>query len=192
MSTVGEFSHNPHGADWDLFEDIASITRWLDIANVNTPEDGAMRVMKIGEEIGEVNEVWLSLLDAKFGKAVAAYIGMTGQNPRKGHTHTQADLCMELADVAITALCAMAYFTRSGYGTYNPDIVRGFIASKLAGIISRSEIPPYIRQDERALIPMHDIPPIPSHIPAGYCQRCTNSGVGACDDYPNCPAGRQI
>jgi hypothetical protein len=33
-------------------------------------------------------------------------------------------------------------------------------------------------------------PVIPAHIPAGYCQRCANSGCGACDDFPNCPAGQ--
>jgi hypothetical protein len=33
-------------------------------------------------------------------------------------------------------------------------------------------------------------PPAPAG-PAAYCQRCARSGVGACDDYPNCPAGRK-
>lgn len=53
--------------------------------------------MKVGEE---------------FGEAVAAYIGMTGQNPRKGVTHTMDDLLGELADVALTALTAMQHLTK--------------------------------------------------------------------------------
>ncbi|MGV9386077.1 MazG-like family protein [Nonomuraea sp. NPDC003707] len=55
-----------------------------------------MRLMKIGEEYGE---------------AVAAYIGVTGQNPRKGVTHTLDDLAGELCDVVITALIALASLT---------------------------------------------------------------------------------
>lgn len=126
--------------DWDMFRDIAAITRWLDTANVNIPEDDAMRVMKIGEEVAEAHEA-LALMDIANGRAVAAYIGMTGQNPRKGVTHTQTDLCKELADVAITALCALAHFTRKGYGTYHPALVRMFVASKIEEIIRRAAIP---------------------------------------------------
>lgn len=79
-----------------------------------------MRVLKLQEEAGE---------------AAAAYIGMTGQNPRKGVTHTQTDLLNELADVAVTALCAMQHFTQ------NATVTRGMLASKVAGIIARSDIP---------------------------------------------------
>ena len=32
-------------------------------------------------------------------------------------------------------------------------------------------------------------PPAPAG-PAAYCGACARSGVGACDDYPDCPAGR--
>lgn len=32
-------------------------------------------------------------------------------------------------------------------------------------------------------------PPAPAG-PAASCQRCARSGVGVCDDYPDCPAGR--
>jgi hypothetical protein len=35
-----------------------------------------------------------------------------------------------------------------------------------------------------------DAPP-PAPGPAAYCRRCAASGVGACDDYPDCPAGRR-
>lgn len=56
----------------------------------------AVKVMKIGEENGE---------------AVEAFIGMTGANVRKGVTHTEGDLRLELADVVITAYVALAAFS---------------------------------------------------------------------------------
>ena len=49
-------------------------------------------IMKIAEELGE---------------AVQAYIGVTGQNPRKGVHGTRDDVQKELADVIITAGIAM-------------------------------------------------------------------------------------
>jgi hypothetical protein len=106
---------------WDLFADIAAINAWIERANGESEHESIMRVMKIGEE---------------FGEAVSAYIGMTGQNPRKGITHNKSDLLMELADVAITALCAMEHFTG------NSTITKGFLASKISGIIARANIPP--------------------------------------------------
>ena len=52
--------------------------------------------MKIAEEAGE---------------AVAAYIGMTGANPRKGTTATPDELAGELCDVVLAALVALATVT---------------------------------------------------------------------------------
>lgn len=49
-------------------------------------------IMKIAEE---------------FGEAVQAYIGVTGQNPRKGVYGTRDDIQKELADVIVTAGIAM-------------------------------------------------------------------------------------
>lgn len=105
---------------WDLFADVADITAWLDTSNPAGPHEDAMRVLKLAEGAGE---------------AAAAYIGMVGQNPRKGVTHTQMDLLNELADVAVTALCAMQHFTRDEKNT------RAVLAAKVAAIIGRSNIP---------------------------------------------------
>ena len=107
--------------EWDLFRDIAAITRWLDDSNAPSPHEDSMRVLKIMEEAGEAAE---------------AYIGMVGQNPRKGVTHSQSDLMLELADVVVTALCAMQHFTQSEI------VTRGYLASKIQGIITRSNISP--------------------------------------------------
>lgn len=102
-----------------LFSDVAAITAWLDDSNEDSPHENAMRVMKLAEEIGE---------------AVEAYIGMVGQNPRKGVTHTRADLLNELADVAVTALCAMQHFTRDETAT------AGLVYAKLSAIKKRAGI----------------------------------------------------
>lgn len=103
----------------DLFADVADITAWLDESNPASDHEDSMRVLKLVEEAGE---------------AAAAYIGMVGQNPRKGVTHTQDDLLKELADVAITALCAMQHFTQ------NESITRAYMAAKVQQIIARSDI----------------------------------------------------
>jgi len=105
--------------DWNLFADVADITAWLDNSNPTGPHEDAMRVLKLLEEAGE---------------AAAALIGVQGQNPRKGVTHTQDDLLNELADVAITALCAMQHFT------HDETVTRAYLAAKVHGIITRSGI----------------------------------------------------
>ena len=104
---------------WDLFADIADITAWLDAANPADAHEDSMRVLKLVEEAGE---------------AAAAYIGMVGQNPRKGVTHTEDDLLGELADVALTALCAIQHFTR------NTAVTRAVLATKVSRIMARSDI----------------------------------------------------
>lgn len=50
------------------------------------------RLMKLAEEVGEVNQ---------------AYIGTMGANKRKGYIHTEEDVAEELADVVITAMVAL-------------------------------------------------------------------------------------
>ena len=56
-----------------VWDHVARTVAWLDAANGRSPHETAVRVMKIAEEAGE---------------AVAAYIGTTGANPRKGVTAT--------------------------------------------------------------------------------------------------------
>jgi len=50
------------------------------------------RVIKLGEEVGEVSE---------------AVIGFTGVNKRKGVTHDEEAVAKELADVVVTAMIAL-------------------------------------------------------------------------------------
>lgn len=79
---------------------IEAANAWLDKSNKHMfPDvDTACRIIKLAEEVGEVS---------------GAYIGMTGQNPRKGTTHTLDDVLDELADVAVTAICAIQHFTKN-------------------------------------------------------------------------------
>ncbi|MEE6257870.1 MazG-like family protein [Plantactinospora sonchi] len=65
---------------------------WLDQANGTDRSELTCRILKVTEEAGEVAGAW---------------IGLLGQNPRKGVTHDLADVADELADVAITALVAI-------------------------------------------------------------------------------------
>jgi NTP pyrophosphatase (non-canonical NTP hydrolase) len=59
----------------------------------NTPLENLLlrTTVKLAEEYGELNE---------------AIIGVTGQNPRKGETHTWDDVDKELMDIAVAALGA--------------------------------------------------------------------------------------
>ncbi|MGW4808080.1 MazG-like family protein [Kitasatospora sp. NPDC004272] len=85
----------PDPAD-DVWEQIARQVVWLDHHNGTGDNETAMRLLKLGEEVGATMQ---------------AYIGATGQNPRKGVTHTAADVADELCDVVITALVALHRFT---------------------------------------------------------------------------------
>lgn len=75
---------------------VARIAAALNTVNGEGEHETAMRLMKVTEEAGE---------------ASAAYIGMTGQNPRKNITHTTADVADELCDVIIAATVALHSFT---------------------------------------------------------------------------------
>ncbi len=72
---------------------VQDATAWLNTYRPPTDAEITMRVLKVAEEAGE---------------AAAAWIGATGQNPRKGVTHTRADVAAELADVVLAALVAVA------------------------------------------------------------------------------------
>ncbi|WP_329216658.1 MazG-like family protein [Streptomyces sp. NBC_01485] len=81
----------------DLWPTIDALWTWLD---ANQARDGReallLRMLKLSEEVGEVAQ---------------AAIGATGQNPRKGTTHTWDDVQGELCDVVITALVALRTLT---------------------------------------------------------------------------------
>ncbi|MGW4434802.1 MazG-like family protein [Streptomyces sp. NPDC004596] len=73
------------------------------------PEGVLLRILKLSEEVGEVAE---------------AVLGTTGQNPRKGITHTWDDVQSELCDVAITALVALRTLTPDAQGVFERHLTR--------------------------------------------------------------------
>ncbi|BAC73620.1 hypothetical protein AQJ43_14495 [Streptomyces avermitilis] len=97
---------------WGSIEDLHS---WLDAHRAHGGQEGLLlRVLKLSEEVGEVAQ---------------AVIGATGQNPRKGTTHTWEDVQAELCDVVITAMVALR--------TLGPD-ARDVFAAHLARVTERS------------------------------------------------------
>lgn len=87
--------------------DISIIDQWIDNGTSQEFKDNETlalfgRVSKVGEEFGEVMQ---------------ALIGATGQNPRKGYSHTIDDITSELADVVLTALCAIQHITKDHVAT---------------------------------------------------------------------------
>ncbi|MGW0757248.1 MazG-like family protein [Streptomyces sp. NPDC002814] len=80
----------------DLWTDIDALWAWLDENRALGDQEGLLFLLKLSEEVGEVAQ---------------AVIGATGQNPRKGRTHTWDDVQSELCDVVITALVALRTLT---------------------------------------------------------------------------------
>lgn len=77
---------------------LAGLSQWIDDSLTERSPEGIVlhRTMKVAEEAGEV---------------IAAVIGWTGANPRKGQTHDRDDVIAELLDVAVTALGAVEHLT---------------------------------------------------------------------------------
>lgn len=91
------------------WEAVNAARTWLDETNGTSPLELTCRILKLTEEVGE---------------AAAAWIGATGQNPRKGVTHTYSDVAQELADVAFTALvaiCEPGFLSAGHAGPMRPE-----------------------------------------------------------------------
>lgn len=85
-----------------ITDKITDIDNWLDAKVTDEykyqplAQDWA-RISKMAEEIGE---------------AIQAFIGYTGQNPRKGKINDLADVLAELADTVLTGVFAIQHFTK--------------------------------------------------------------------------------
>lgn len=77
----------------DHWTTIRGLVTWLDQQNGRDQQEITLRLLKLTEESGEVAQAW---------------IGTTGQNPRKGTTHSVEDVADELCDVIVTAAVALA------------------------------------------------------------------------------------
>ncbi len=94
----------------DPWAAIDALCAWLDGNRpVGGPEGVLLRMLKLSEEVGEVAE---------------AVIGATGQNPRKGVTHTWEDVQAELCDVVITALIALRTLTPDAREVFTRHLAR--------------------------------------------------------------------
>ncbi|SDT67024.1 hypothetical protein SAMN05216371_3556 [Streptomyces sp. TLI_053] len=101
--------------DSRIWESVDHMVAWLDEESPLPPQEERLaRILKLSEEVGEVS---------------AAVIGATGQNPRKGVTHTWEDVQHELCDVVFSALVALR--------TLTPDASQVF-ADRLAYVENRS------------------------------------------------------
>lgn len=112
-------------------EKVAAVSRWIDTANWN-------RVRKMTRDELEVELLMLSRfikIDEERGEVVQCIIGVTGQNPRKGRTHSLDDIREELLDQAIAALAAWEHITPSA------DVMPS-LNDKLDRIIQRAGIEP--------------------------------------------------
>lgn len=80
--------------------ELAVLSEWVDQYPPNAARDPEARLWgrmsKVAEEVGEL---------------IAAVIGATDQNPRKGKTHTMDDVAKELLDIALTVLCGYEHLT---------------------------------------------------------------------------------
>ncbi|MEU6475508.1 MazG-like family protein [Streptomyces sp. NPDC047017] len=94
----------------DLWTSIDELWAWLD--GHRAQDEGQallLGMLKLSEEVGE---------------AAQAVIGVTGQNPRKGTTHTWDDVEAELCDVVITALMALRTLTPDAREVFTRHLAR--------------------------------------------------------------------
>jgi NTP pyrophosphatase (non-canonical NTP hydrolase) len=94
----------------DAWDTIDEIVDWLDASSTFPPEtERLLRIMKITEEAGEVSQ---------------AVIGVLGQNPRKGITHSWEDVAAELSDVILTAMVALTSLNPDGRKVFDDHLAR--------------------------------------------------------------------
>ncbi|ONK13109.1 MazG-like family protein [Streptomyces sp. MP131-18] len=87
---------------WDVIERLAARLEHHSSA-LPAEQRRLLQILKITEEAGEVAE---------------AVFGATGQNPRKGHTHTWQDVEAEVCDVIITAMVTLARLSPEARQTF--------------------------------------------------------------------------
>ena len=82
----------------NLWTSVEKLRQWLDDESspVGEQDRRLLRILKIGEEYGEVAE---------------AVHGALGANPRKGASHTWEDVHKELCDVIVTSMVALSSLT---------------------------------------------------------------------------------
>ncbi|NKQ28956.1 MazG-like family protein [Streptomyces galbus] len=94
----------------DLWTTVDALWAWLEREQpVGGREGLLLRMLKLSEEVGEVAE---------------AVIGATGQNPRKGLSHTWDDVQAEVCDVVLSALVALRTLTPEPRAVFEKHLER--------------------------------------------------------------------
>lgn len=106
-----------HEQPW---ERVGQIVARLNEVNGTGEHERAMRLLKILEEAGE---------------AAQAYAGTTGQNPRKGVSHSRSDVADELCDVIVAAMVALHDHTDDPAATFGRVLAHR--AARILGEASR-------------------------------------------------------
>jgi NTP pyrophosphatase (non-canonical NTP hydrolase) len=89
---------------------IAELNHWLTKdSELPVETQKILQILKITEEAGEVAE---------------AVIGATGQNPRKGFSHSWGDVEKELCDVIITSMVALTRLTPEAGAVFQRELRR--------------------------------------------------------------------
>jgi NTP pyrophosphatase (non-canonical NTP hydrolase) len=110
----------------DLWTHVDALWAWLDASSPHDGREGLLlRMLKLSEEVGEVAQ---------------AVIGATGQNPRKGVTHSWDDVQGELCDVVITALVALRTLTPEAREVFGRHLER--VARRSLGTAVAADRPP--------------------------------------------------
>ncbi|MEU5834436.1 MazG-like family protein [Streptomyces diacarni] len=106
--------------DANTWTSVNMIRQWLDDEAAPSGEQDRrlLRVLKIGEEYGEVAE---------------ALHGALGANPRKGASHSWEDVDKELCDVIVTAMVALA--------TCAPQDAPRLLEERLRHLVGRISLP---------------------------------------------------
>ncbi|MET8689593.1 MazG-like family protein [Streptomyces sp. NPDC004732] len=122
----------------DPWETVDRLYEWLDSHNRQPPQEALLlRMLKLSEEVGEVAQ---------------AVIGATGQNPRKGTTHSWDDVQGELCDVIVTAMVALRTLTPDAGTVLAAHLRRVGERSAKVGA-TKTNVPSARRQ---ASVPAHD------------------------------------
>ncbi|MFI7020489.1 MazG-like family protein [Streptomyces sp. NPDC050164] len=109
----------------DLWAAVETLWEWLGSHRPIEGREGVLlRILKLSEEVGEVAE---------------AVIGATGQNPRKGVTHTWDDVQSELCDVVITALVALRSLTPDSREVFAQHLER--VTRRSSGRSAQADVP---------------------------------------------------
>lgn len=103
---------------------LVALSEWIDSGNTGRDTEAITwgRLAKISEEAGEV---------------IAAFIGATGQNPRKGKTHDLGHVLDELLDVAVTALGAYEHLMGHDGSALDSLEHKIIWVAERAGVVSR-------------------------------------------------------